>query len=174
MNKPLPTQILLKQLLDYNSVTGIFMWKERAGKSGFNTRYAGTIAGYKNILGYYSITFHKKEYYCHRLAWMYVHGIDPGKSEIDHIDRNPCNNAIINLRLASHGENVCNRVKLKTADPGYTILKGVYLVPSGRYAATIRHNRKDFWLGTFDTISEAQDVRNKASIEKHKEYGRMS
>jgi hypothetical protein len=98
------TQLELKELLDYNQDTGIFVWKiNRNGGAK-----ARDIAGSIHHEGYIRIQINKKIYAGHRLAWLYVYGSFP-KLKIDHIDGNPSNNKICNLRLASDVENARNR-----------------------------------------------------------------
>ena len=88
------TQKKVKQYLNYDPLTGEFTWivHRRCLK-------AGSVAGclYR---GYTSIRISGKQYYAHRLAWLYVYGYFP-EHQIDHIDRNPSNNRINNLRHAS-------------------------------------------------------------------------
>lgn len=45
----------------------------------------------------------------HRLIWFIVYGEWP-KQQIDHIDGNPSNNSILNLRDVSHTDNMNNRI----------------------------------------------------------------
>ena len=94
----------LQEILDYDQETGIFTWK--INQCG--ARKKGQIAGTKNKNGYIVIR-HKKLYYAHRLAWLYVHGIFPD-SVIDHINRNKSDNRINNLRSVSHADNMYNRI----------------------------------------------------------------
>lgn len=44
----------------------------------------------------------------HRLVWMAFNGPIPDGMEIDHIDRNPSNNALDNLRVVSRSQNRAN------------------------------------------------------------------
>lgn len=73
---------------------------------------------------------------------------------IDHIDRNPLNNLKNNLRFVSFQENSFNRSVKKRK------FKGVYL-RSGNYRATIKFNKKYFYLGTYKTDIAAAYAYNK-------------
>lgn len=90
----------LKALLSYDPASGIFKWVSRTS----NRVKVGAEAGRDNGNGYTRISLDGKNYYAHRLAWFYVHGVFP-KDMIDHRDGNGRNNAIGNLREATQMEN---------------------------------------------------------------------
>jgi hypothetical protein len=104
----------LRELLGYDTLTETFRWKPRQARNGdwhhkiFNKRYAGKRAGCSDIHGYIQIRVDRRDYKAHRLAWLWVHGTLPADRGIDHRDRNPANNAIRNLRLATRQQQACN------------------------------------------------------------------
>lgn len=61
---------------------------------------------YRRVQLYYS--YNGKHISVHRLMWEIFNGPIPNGYEIDHIDRNPSNNALNNLRLVTHSENAKN------------------------------------------------------------------
>lgn len=65
----------LKEVLDYNPETGVFVWKEKLNRRGSDgTRgNKGAIAGRKSN-GYIYIGINKKAYLAQRLAWFYMIG----------------------------------------------------------------------------------------------------
>lgn len=67
-----------------------------------------------NGLGYYQIKLRKnkcrKALYVHRLVWEVFKGEIPMGFEINHIDHNKANNALSNLELVSHSENITKAV----------------------------------------------------------------
>jgi len=69
-------------------------------------------------------------------------------NQIDHIDRNPLNDDITNLRKVNHIQNMLNK------DYGY--VKGYYETPSGRFQSKIRVYGKTKSCGVFDTKLEAR------------------
>lgn len=100
------TQERLKEAFDYNEISGEFIWKIKAGSRGV----IGAIAGSKRHDGYIIIRLDKDRYLAHRLAWFYIHGLWPSEF-IDHINGNPSDNRIDNLRETSMSENMRNRSK---------------------------------------------------------------
>ena len=115
---------LLREFIDYDSKTGVMIWRKRARKHfkserdwrAWNTRYAGKECGcIKN--GYRIIAINDIQYRGHRLAFAHYHGRWP-KYEIDHEDQNPLNNCITNLRDTN--ENNKNRGKDSRNKSGYT------------------------------------------------------
>lgn len=106
------TQEELKSVLEYDSKSGLFHWREsKFGKGMRKPRRAGDIAGTRNIYsGYVVIYIKSKAYFAHRLAWLYVHGAWP-KNYIDHINENRIDNRIENLRDVRSGTNLLNRSK---------------------------------------------------------------
>ena len=72
---------------------------------------------------------------------------------VDHIDRNPLNNTLENLRICTRRENSANTTLRRDNSAGF---KGVSFVKSsGRYRAYIFANGKQKHLGMFDTAAEA-------------------
>lgn len=60
--------------------------------------------------GYYTVTICKngkrKDRLVHRLVWEAFNGMVPNGYEVNHIDENKANNALSNLELLTHRENV--------------------------------------------------------------------
>jgi HNH endonuclease len=83
-------QTTLHHLLDYDSVTGLFKWRQ--DRTGGIKR--GDIAGCLDKDGYVVIAILGKQYRAHRLAWLFVHGT---WCLLDHIDGVRSNNRLINL-----------------------------------------------------------------------------
>lgn len=63
--------------------------------------------------GYYVVTLNKKKFLLHRLlAEAFIPNPD-NKPEVDHIDGNPQNNSLDNLRWSTHMENLNNPISVK-------------------------------------------------------------
>lgn len=153
----------LRELLHYDETSGIFTWKRHKYKS-----FIGRISG-NNHEGYVRITIDGSTYYAHRLAWLYVHGSWPSAT-IDHWDLDKSNNAINNLRDATHSQN-CANVGTKSGNKsGY---KGVSKQPNGcGWFARIRHNRKSIYLGNHKTAEEAHEAYKSAAAEIYGDFSR--
>ena len=155
----MPTTILaqkdLKELLHYNPETGVFTWLKNVGSRGRN----GGVAGYTNNSGYRKISAKGFQYYSHRLAWFYVHGEWP--KIIDHINHNPSDNRITNLRSVTQEANRRNSSLLKKNKSGVT---GVYwCIQKKKWVANIRVNNKTIYLGCFSGKFEALCARMSAN-----------
>ena len=141
------TQKKLKQYLNYNPLTGEFIWIVTLGGRSKVGSVAGTLSH-----GYIQIRISGKPYKAHRLAWLYVYGYFP-EHDIDHIDRDPSNNKIINLRHVSRSCNVKNSGLRCTNTSG---IKGVYWdKKSDKWRAQIKVNNKQHHLGFFTDFTEA-------------------
>ncbi len=161
MSKKQITQERVRAALSYDPETGIFRWRESYARNMRVGDVAGTAS---HRFGYRLIGIDGCQYLEHRLAWLYVNGEFPC-GELDHIDRNPRNNAISNLRECSRKENAYNTVR----NPGETSrYPGVHWDKArAKWAARIRlpdGQRK--MLGRFDDEQEAANAyaRAKAQI----------
>ena len=150
------TQAKLKELLDYNPETGVFVRK--------TGRFAGNIAGAIQTHGYVMFGLLGKVWLAHRLAWIYVHGVTP--NDIDHKDRVKHNNRISNLRECTNQENQFNRDKPRVNTSGY---KGVIL-HRGRWTARIKISQKVKHIGYYDTPELASEAYIAKAKELHGEF----
>ena len=92
------------------------------------------------------------------------HGVDPLEKDIDHKDRDPLNNKISNLRLATRKENCANQKIRKNNTSGVT---GVLWNKSkGKWEAWI----KKVYLGCFLNKEDAIKARKEAELKYHGEF----
>ena len=104
--------------------------------------------------GYRKIKFEGKQYLSHRVAWLLYHGRWP-IGDIDHIDGNPSNNQILNLRDVSHSKNLQNRKSATSKNK--TGFLGV-VKRKNKFAAHIHRNGKQIYLGLFLTAELAHQA----------------
>jgi hypothetical protein len=156
MEKEKLTQKRLKEVLKYYPGSGIFRWRTREG------RKKNAIAGYKRQDGYIEISIDGKLHLAHRLAFLHEHGYLP-EHGIDHIDRNPSNNKINNLREVSHQCNIRNTGNRADNTSG---VKGVsWNKRKNKWMAYIAVNGKQKNLGYYKNFDDAVKARYKAEKE---------
>lgn len=149
---------ILRTILKYDKDTGIFYWL-------INTNHIreGDIAGHlTKDTGYIVISFERKHYGAHRLAWLYCYGYIP--KSIDHINNIRYDNRICNLREASASENNQNISKFKKQNK--CKLLGVYKV-NHKYRSVLTLNSKKIHIGYFNTPEEAHEAYLKKKRELH-------
>ena len=150
----------MNQYLSYDPETGQFTWIKTTLRSNAKV---GDIAGKVNNEGYISIQFKCKSYASHRLAWLFTYGKWP-INQIDHIDVNPTNNKINNLRDVTDQENKFNRKKVNSFS-GYM---GVYKTRNKNiWRAAIKLNYKFINLGTYATPELASEAYQAAKLKYH-------
>lgn len=137
------------QLLDYNPETGVFTWKKtRRGLA------RGSVAGSVIWSGHRRITIGKKQYFAHKLAWLWVHGEIP-ECDLDHANRCRDDNRIVNLRKATRSENLANTWR-STNTSGY---KGASKIAgTDKWLATIKVMGKSRYLGRFSSPQKAHEA----------------
>jgi hypothetical protein len=160
----------LRELIHYDPETGIFMWRKRANDfGGWNKKFAHTQAGraMKRRIPYRQIRVDNKQYYAHRLAFLYMTGEWPIEY-VDHIDGDGLNNRWNNLRAATNQQNQFNSGKSATNTSGY---KGVcWDKNTKKWQAQIRINKKSKYLGQYATPEEASAAYQCVSRLYHGEF----
>jgi HNH endonuclease len=160
---PLDVQTL-KARLEYEPDTGMLRWKQGA----FSCEKGCKVAGWVDKRGRRRIFIKRTPYMAHRLVWLYFHGCWP-KGELDHIDGNPGNNRIENLRDVTTAQNQQNRKRATRASK--TGVLGV-IFTKNRFSASITKNGKATYLGRFRTIEEAREAYLTVKRTIH-EYGTL-
>lgn len=148
MSNPTITAELVRSLFIYDPKTGVFINRINRGTRAKSGKKTGKIKPH----GYVTLCIDGKEYYAHRIAWLYMTGQWPTK-DIDHKDRSKTNNSWENLREATGTQNNANSSIRSNNTTG---VKGViYIASKNKYRAKIKHNYKWKHLGYFNTIQEA-------------------
>lgn len=160
----------LRELVSYDPAEGVFTWLPMKPTRG-RKKVTGRVAGSRRPDGYCRLTLDGHGYLVHRLAWLYVHGVWP-KADIDHINRNPRDNRIANLRNASRSENMANTVMPRHNTSG---LKGASWDSARQmWQARIVRDHRGFYLGHFDTPQEAHAAYAAAAKALYGEFARAS
>ena len=168
----------MDRLHRYDAETGdIFHKIDRGRKDGGGRQAkAGDIATSRKIDGYLVVQFYndsrKDRYLAHRVAWLLYYGVDPGDMQIDHIDGNPANNRILNLRLVDHGGNMRNKCKQKNNTSG--VMGVSWDKENGKWLAEIGMKGKYKKIGRFKDKFEAICARKSAEnrLGFHQNHGR--
>jgi hypothetical protein len=143
---------------------GILYWKLMPYKRNeLIGAEAGTLDG-----GRRQITINKKHYKTHRLVYLMFHGYMP--KEVDHIDNNPLNNRIENLRPANRSEQCCNTRLRKDSTSG---IKGVSWDKNrDKWVVTVTKNKKTMFRGRFNDLELAQLVAIEARNKFHGDFAK--
>lgn len=186
----LPSKEYLHRVFRYEPETGKLFrqegrpkedFKGEAGYRRFRRDFAGKEAGAKKFgkktgdpLHIY-VRLDDQRHMAHRIIWVMFYGEIPTDKMIDHINGDPFDNRIENLRLASSYQNQWNakgQYRRKLAD----LPKGVHMVQSKkmgvRYVAKTRFRGADVTIGRFSTPEEASAAYQKRVAELRGEYNR--
>lgn len=154
-----PTAERVRELLVYAPDTGVFTWRIQSRKA----LPVGSIAG-SVISGYRLIGINRRQYGEHRLAWVYMTGEWP-PAHVDHIDRNPLNNAWANLRLATIAQNAQNTSTTSKYGSG---VRGVtWHAGATKWVARIVVNYRQIYLGLFVSLDDAKHAYAEAKKKYH-------
>lgn len=165
--RPLPPLDRLQSLLRYEPETGRLFWRDDLAPWG--RMKPGAEAGYASK-GWRSCKMDGRIFPVHRIIWKLHYGREPD-GIIDHINGDPTDNRIANLRCGDHTVNSRNTKRNSNNRSGIT---GVYQRPDGRWTANICVNYRSRHIGTFSTREAAAEARAKASAENgfHPNHGR--
>ena len=157
------------KIISQEQLQSIFEYKDgeifRKIKTG-NSVKIGEKAGWHKHGGYMCVSVNAKSIYIHRVIFLMHYGYLP--KYIDHIDGNPSNNKIENLRKATQSQNMANSNRTnKNKLKGTTFSK-----KQKKWVAAIMINYKRIHLGYFETELEAHNAYTKKADEIFKEFAR--
>ncbi len=163
----------IRSILDYNPETGVLTWRHRADyPKKWNTRYAGKPAGHRSNEknpGYQLRIHHHDIFRAHRVAWAHFYGEWP-EGMLDHINGDPYDNRIANLRPCTMSENGCNRGAAANNKSGY---KGVFWCKQKRkWQAKIKVRGQSYHLGFHVDPAVAAAAYAEAAQRLHGEFAR--
>jgi len=171
---------MLKEIVSYDPISGAFRWLPRkpemfkrpraykAWAARFENKEAFVFA---NELGYKRTVIFGVSYYAHRLAWALHFGQWP-IAEIDHINGDPSDNRIENLRSVDHTENCRN---LKRHSDNVSGVTGVsWCKDREKWQAYISDGQRRIPLGRYNELHEAVIARKaaEAALRYHPNHGR--
>ena len=140
------TAKLVRQMFDYDAITGIFRWRYPT-KSARKNGIAGSIKHGRRIL-----SINRKHFFASNIAWLHFYGEWP-KLEVGHRNHDPLDNSIANLRDVTGAVNSGNQRKKKSNTSGFI---GVYLCRGKCWHARIRANGdRRYNLGMYPTAELA-------------------
>lgn len=172
----------------YDEETGAVSWKERPdhhfktlrGCRIFNAKFSGKGAGQRcsdNNGRRSSVQVvisdqagNAKRRKVHRIIWEMKKGPIPPKTSIDHINGDPWDNRICNLRLATHSQNLRNikiRSDNKSGVTGVSWSKG-----DNKWTVRISVDGRARSLGNFDEFDDAVLARKRAEAEYYEGFTR--
>jgi hypothetical protein len=151
----------LREVLNYDSDTGAFTWKQSKGNQFTK---AGMRAGSVHHDGYRVARVDGKGYLEHRLAWLYINGAWP-PGDLDHINRDRADSRIANLRESC---DLLNGQNKSVASNNKSGARGVHWCKTyNKWRAVIRVNWKLKHIGRFNTVEEARAAYLEAAAIHH-------
>lgn len=168
-----PRQETLREYFEYvdgNFIRLISLYRGRKGE---------IVKTFKNNRGWYHMAFKYERYQYHRIVWIYHYGDIPDGYVVDHIDCDPANNRIENLRLATISQNSHNQ-RYQGNNSGHKDITKYYKIKRGitywYYLVGVKLNgkakRKNFPF-TEDGLLKAIEYRDHLINQFHGEFGRL-
>jgi hypothetical protein len=154
----------IRKLLRYDPETG-HLWRINGTKGAPRGRPAGNL----NKRGYVCVRVRYKLYQGHRLAWLLGHGEWP-KQDIDHINCNPADNRLCNLRLAAPHQNSANQGLSRHNTTGF---KGIRF-SKGSWVANLRYRGVTHRSGRHKTKEDAARAYDAMALEYCGEFARLN
>ena len=166
---------------DFEYYSRIFTYDPESGELRWNALRKGTTIGsaagsackdkHGNVR-YLRVWVDDRQYRAHRIAWLLHYGEWPAH-EIDHIDGNPLNNKLSNLRDVSHAENKKNiRLHKNNASGIHGVWWSKY---TNAWKPYINAGGSRTYLGSFRDFFEACCIRKSAELQRgfHENHGRV-
>lgn len=160
MHKNAITKEQVLSVLSYDKESGSLTWLTNAGGRFRKGKRAGRIAA----TGYREVGLFGRLYLEHRIIWLIFNGSFP-ENQIDHINRIKTDNRIENLRCCNNSENHQNLPLIATNTSG--VVGVTWNKRYFKWQAQIGVNKKNIFLGLFDTIDEAAKIRREAELKYH-------
>lgn len=164
MDKKTQLTIELSQKLRYSN--GYLYWRV----SPSTKIPSGSLAGSMDKRGVVSVMYKHTRILSHRVVYFMHHEVLP--EFIDHVDGNPSNNKIENLRACTISQNAMNSRTPAHNSSGFKNVR--WHVSRGKWVVSLQVNKKPKWIGSFDDFQEACDSAKRARIEFYGEWSNVS
>lgn len=161
MGRPI-THKYLCDVLNYDPETGSFSWRIDIPKRIKAGMAAGGVVKDKKGASKRTIGLNGSNYFCHRLAWFYVHGKMPEGNVI------PINGDFLDCRIGNlrHETIAETTARAKPRTGSTSGVKGVsWNTARRKWVASIHRNYRQTNLGYFDTVDAAAEAYRKAEQE---------
>ncbi len=154
------TQEKVRELFAYREDGNLIRIKALPGNS------AGAVVGTIGKERYFRTQINGRSYLIHRLIWLWHYGSLP--TQIDHINRNPLDNRIENLRPASQSQQRANTDIFKNNTSGFRGV--VWHKVNRKWLVSLTIDNKTKHLGYFKDIEDAVMIYNENAAEHFGEY----
>jgi hypothetical protein len=168
-----------REMFRYDPNSGELTWRDRpighfpsqAARNVWNGRNAGKAAGRIASTGYRTVTVNGRSCLAHRIVWLLATGHYP-VGEIDHINGDPADNRLANLRDVSSLQNQRNRRLNANNRSGVSGVR--WIAKHQRWSAMIGGGHRKKNLGSFLTFDEAVAARRAGEKSRgyHENHGR--
>lgn len=156
----LPSQAELQERLSYVPQTGVLRWNARSWVDNRGRqrklRFGGKEAGCLRSDGKVTVGIDGSLHLAHRVIWKLVHGVEA--QCLDHLNGNPTDNRLANLRDGSRSQN--NRNCARRSDNTSGCAGVSYRADRGVWRAYLQNKT----LGSFATAAEAIEARRAAQL----------
>lgn len=143
----------VRDIFDYKE--GSLIWKQKISDKVVVGAVAGFLDGGKR-----RVSVFRSKYLVSRVVWLWYYLKWP-TNDIDHIDRDPTNNKVENLRDVTRSVNLLNRsVRNKRTLEGVT-------ARDGGFVSSIRTCEGTKYLGFFHSPEEAHKAFSEAHVRVH-------
>ena len=103
---------------------------------------------------------------------MHRYLMNAGNEIVDHINNNPADNRISNLRISTNQLNAYNKSKVKNSSSQYFGV--IFYKQTSRFLTRIKKDKKTYHIGYFKTEEEAAEAYNKKAIELYGKYANLN